>query len=58
MDNLRPNGVYEFRVRAKNAEGLGVPSKSSGATHIKGRRVDNPCILYKNKYKRLKFECL
>ncbi|EYC46276.1 hypothetical protein Y032_0402g802 [Ancylostoma ceylanicum] len=35
VDNLRPNGVYEFRVRGRNADGLGAPSRSSGATHIK-----------------------
>ncbi|KIH46887.1 fibronectin type III domain protein, partial [Ancylostoma duodenale] len=35
VDNLRPNGVYEFRVRGRNADGLGSPSRSSGATHIK-----------------------
>ncbi|KAK6746541.1 hypothetical protein RB195_000050 [Necator americanus] len=35
VENLRPNGVYEFRVRGRNADGLGAPSRSSGATHIK-----------------------
>uniref|UniRef100_A0A1I7XGF8 Fibronectin type-III domain-containing protein n=1 Tax=Heterorhabditis bacteriophora TaxID=37862 RepID=A0A1I7XGF8_HETBA len=35
VENLRPNGVYEFRVRGRNADGLGGPSRSSGATHIK-----------------------
>ncbi|PIO57203.1 fibronectin type III domain protein, partial [Teladorsagia circumcincta] len=35
VENLRPNGVYEFRVRGRNADGLGTPSRSSGATHIK-----------------------
>ncbi|KAE9417740.1 hypothetical protein Angca_006104, partial [Angiostrongylus cantonensis] len=35
VENLRPNGVYEFRVRGQNADGLGAPSRSSGATHIK-----------------------
>ncbi|VDO43112.1 unnamed protein product, partial [Haemonchus placei] len=35
IECLRPNGVYEFRVRGRNAEGLGAPSRSSGATHIK-----------------------
>ncbi|KAJ1357986.1 molecular chaperone [Parelaphostrongylus tenuis] len=35
VENLRPNGVYEFRVRGHNADGLGAPSRSSGATHIK-----------------------
>ncbi|VDL82979.1 unnamed protein product [Nippostrongylus brasiliensis] len=35
IENLRPNGVYEFRVRGRNADGMGAPSRSSGATHIK-----------------------
>ncbi|CAB3405942.1 unnamed protein product [Caenorhabditis bovis] len=35
VENLRPNGVYEFRVRGKNADGLGQPSMSSGAVAIK-----------------------
>ncbi|CAI4221390.1 unnamed protein product [Auanema sp. JU1783] len=35
FDNLRPNGVYEFRVRAKSADGLGLPSKSTEPIHIK-----------------------
>ncbi|KJH47971.1 Armadillo/beta-catenin-like repeat protein [Dictyocaulus viviparus] len=35
VENLRPNGVYEFRVRGVSADGLGAPSRSSGATHIK-----------------------
>ncbi|CAI5447841.1 unnamed protein product [Caenorhabditis angaria] len=35
VENLRPNGVYEFRVRGKNADGLGQPSISSGAVAIR-----------------------
>ncbi|KAK6035278.1 fibronectin type III domain protein, partial [Cooperia oncophora] len=35
VESLRPNGVYEFRVRARSADGFGAPSRSSGATHIK-----------------------
>eukprot|EP00080_Pristionchus_pacificus_P010861 PDM70881.1 jac-1 [Pristionchus pacificus] len=35
IDNLRPNGVYEFRVRARNEEGLGSCSRCSGPAHIK-----------------------
>ncbi|GMS95730.1 hypothetical protein PENTCL1PPCAC_17905, partial [Pristionchus entomophagus] len=35
VDNLRPNGVYEFRVRARNGEGVGSASRCSGPAHIK-----------------------
>ncbi|CAD6194584.1 unnamed protein product [Caenorhabditis auriculariae] len=35
VENLRPNGVYEFRVRGRNADGLGHPSLSSGPTAIR-----------------------
>ena len=35
VESLRPNGVYEFRVRGRNADGVGVASKSSGPSHIK-----------------------
>ncbi|GMT24360.1 hypothetical protein PFISCL1PPCAC_15657, partial [Pristionchus fissidentatus] len=35
VDNLRPNGVYEFRVRARNGDGLGNASRCSGPAHIK-----------------------
>ena len=35
VENLRPNGIYEFRIRARNAEGLGAPSRPSPATVIR-----------------------
>uniref|UniRef100_A0A8R1DLC3 Fibronectin type-III domain-containing protein n=1 Tax=Caenorhabditis japonica TaxID=281687 RepID=A0A8R1DLC3_CAEJA len=35
VENLRPNGVYEFRVRGKNQDGLGHPSLSSGGVAIR-----------------------
>ncbi|GMR48035.1 hypothetical protein PMAYCL1PPCAC_18230 [Pristionchus mayeri] len=35
VENLRPNGVYEFRVRGRNGEGLGSASRCSGPAHIK-----------------------
>ncbi|CAI2352274.1 unnamed protein product [Caenorhabditis sp. 36 PRJEB53466] len=35
VENLRPNGVYEFQVRGKNQDGFGRPSLSSGAVAIR-----------------------
>ncbi|UMM26465.1 hypothetical protein L5515_010153 [Caenorhabditis briggsae] len=35
VESLRPNGVYEFRVRGKNQDGLGHPSLSSGGVAIR-----------------------
>ncbi|CBJ25105.1 Fibronectin type-III domain-containing protein [Caenorhabditis elegans] len=35
VESLRPNGVYEFRVRGKNQDGLGHPSMSSGGVAIR-----------------------
>ncbi|EGT42064.1 CBN-JAC-1 protein [Caenorhabditis brenneri] len=35
VESLRPNGVYEFRVRGKNQDGLGQPSHSSGGVAIR-----------------------
>lgn len=35
MHGLRPNGEYEFRVLAKNADGLSEPSQSSGFVRIR-----------------------
>lgn len=35
VDGLRPNGEYEFRIFAKNADGLSPPSQSSGAVRIR-----------------------
>lgn len=50
VESLRPNGVYEFRVRGKNQDGLGHPSMSSGGVairpaapqrHVPARKVSN-----------------
>uniref|UniRef100_F1KQH5 Juxtamembrane domain-associated catenin n=1 Tax=Ascaris suum TaxID=6253 RepID=F1KQH5_ASCSU len=35
VQNLRPNGEYEFRVRARSADGLSEPSPPSGIVRIK-----------------------
>ncbi|OZC09924.1 fibronectin type III domain protein [Onchocerca flexuosa] len=35
ISNLKPNGEYEFRVRAKTADGLSEPSLSSGFIRLK-----------------------
>ncbi len=35
VQGLRPNGEYEFRVFARNAEGLSEPSQSSGPFRVR-----------------------
>ena len=35
VEGLNKDTDYEFRVRAKNVAGLGNPSESTGAVHVK-----------------------